>query len=87
MLFRSSTMNTVRLNITLPGNLAVKMNSFIKPRQRSRFIADAVQQKISEMEEIALLEQLKEGYQARKEEGLKITKEFEILDLREWDEY
>ena len=80
-------MNTVRLNITLPNNLAAKMNSLIKPRQRSRFIADAVQQRISEMEEFALQKQLEEGYKARREESLKITKEFENLDLREWDEY
>ncbi|MCF6334871.1 MAG: hypothetical protein L3J12_03930 [Spirochaetales bacterium] len=80
-------MNTVRLNITLPDNLAAKMNSYINPRQRSRFIADAVKQKITELEELALQEQLKEGYKERKEESLKITKEFENLDLRGWDEY
>ena len=80
-------MNTVRLNITLPNNLAVKMNSLIKPRQRSRFIAEAVQQKITELEEFALQKQLEEGYKVRREESLKITKEFENLDLRGWDEY
>ena len=80
-------MNTVRLNITLPNNLALKMNSFIKPRQRSRFIADAVQQKISELEEIALTKQLEEGYKDRHKESLEITNEFENLDLSGWDEY
>ena len=80
-------MNTVRLNITLPNNLAVKMNSFIKPRLRSRFIAEAVEQKIAELEEFALQKQMEEGYKARREESLKITKEFENLDLRGWDEY
>lgn len=80
-------MNTVRLNITLPDNLAVKMNSLIKPRQRSRFIAEAVGQKITELEELALQKQLEEGYKVRREESLKITKEFENLDLRGWDEY
>ena len=80
-------MNTVRLNITLPDNLVAKMNSLIKPRQRSRFIADAVQQKITELEEFALKKQLEEGYTARREESLKITKEFGNLDLRGWDEY
>ena len=80
-------MNTVRLNITLPDNLASKMNSLIKPRKRSRFIADAVQQKITELEEVALQKQLEEGYKARREESLEITKEFENLDLRGWDEY
>ncbi len=80
-------MSTVRLNITMPNNLASKLNSLIKPRQRSKFIADAVHQKIKELEEIELHKQLEEGYKARKEESLKITKEFEKLDLREWDEY
>ena len=80
-------MNTIRLNITLPNNLAVKMNSFIKPRQRSRFIAEAVGQKIAELEEVALQKQMKEGYKARREEGLEITKEFKNSDLRGWDEY
>ncbi|MCD4768851.1 MAG: hypothetical protein K8R35_01625 [Bacteroidales bacterium] len=80
-------MSTVRLNITLPDNLAAKMNSLIKPRQRSRFIADAVQQKITELEEVALQKQLEEGYKVRREESLKITKEFGNLDLRGWDEY
>ncbi len=80
-------MNTVRLNITLPDNLAVKMDSFIKRGQRSRFIADAVQQKITKLEGIALKEQLEEGYKARREESLNITKEFENSDLSGWNEY
>jgi len=80
-------MSTVRLNITLPNNLASKLNSLISPRQRSQFIADAVQQKIKELEEVALQKKLEEGYKARREESLKITKEFESLDLRGWDEY
>ena len=80
-------MNTVRLNITLPNNLALKMNSFIKPRQRSRFIADAVQQKISKLEEIALNQLLEEGYKDRRKESLEITNEFENIDLSGWDEY
>jgi metal-responsive CopG/Arc/MetJ family transcriptional regulator len=66
-------MNTVRLNITLPDNLALKMNSFIKPRQRSKFIADQ--------------QQLEEGYRERNKESLEITKEFENLDISGWDEY
>ncbi|MDA3938534.1 MAG: hypothetical protein PF693_04395 [Spirochaetia bacterium] len=80
-------MNTVRLNITLPDNLALKMNSFIKPRQRSKFIADAVQQKILELEGITLQQQLEEGYRERNKESLEITKEFENLDISGWDEY
>ncbi|MBA7680784.1 hypothetical protein ES703_89105 [subsurface metagenome] len=80
-------MSTMRLNITLPYDLASKLNSLVSPGQRSRFIAAAVQQKIKELEESALQKQLEEGYKARREEGLKITKEFENLDLEGWDEY
>ncbi len=28
-----------------------------------------------------------EGYQAEKEEGLKMTKEFEAADFENWDDY
>jgi hypothetical protein len=30
---------------------------------------------------------LTEGYQATKNEGLEITKEFEPVDIENWDEY
>ncbi len=78
---------TVRLNITLPKGLVEAMNRVTGPRKRSKFIAEAVRQKIvqKEMEEIEKL--LVEGYRVAAKEGLSITKEFEGADLEGWDDY
>ena len=76
---------TVRLNITLPKELVNAMNRMTEPRKRSRFIADAVRQKIELKEEMEKL--LEQGYRAAAKESLALTKEFESADLEGWDDY
>jgi CopG family transcriptional regulator/antitoxin EndoAI len=78
---------TVRLNITLPKGLVNAMNRITEPRKRSRFIAEAVRQKIEQKEKEELEMLLVEGYQATAKESLAITKEFERADLEGWDDY
>ena len=41
---------TVRLKVTLPKELVETMNRVTEPRKRSRFIAEAVRQKIEQKE-------------------------------------
>lgn len=78
---------TVRLNITLPKGLVQAMNRVAEPRKRSRFIAEAVRQKIEQNDKEALEKLLVEGYQAAAKESLALTKEFESADLEGWDDY
>jgi CopG family transcriptional regulator/antitoxin EndoAI len=78
---------TVRLNITLPKGLVEAMNRITEPRKRSRFIAEAVRQKIEQKEKEEMEKVLVEGYQAASKESLAITKEFESADLEGWDDY
>jgi metal-responsive CopG/Arc/MetJ family transcriptional regulator len=78
---------TVRLNITLPKDLVLAMNRVTGPRKRSRFVAEAVRQKIEQKEKEAMDKLLEEGYQASAKEGLTLTKEFESADLEGWDDY
>jgi metal-responsive CopG/Arc/MetJ family transcriptional regulator len=78
---------TVRLNITLPKGLVQAMNRVTGPRKRSRFIAEAVRQRIEEKEKKAIDKLLEEGYQAAAKENLTLTKEFESADLEGWDDY
>jgi len=78
---------TVRLNITIPKDLAQALNRFAGPRKRSLFIAEAVKQRIEQKEKEELKKKLKEGYKASAKESLAITKEFEVADLEGWDEY
>ncbi|PQP33257.1 hypothetical protein C6A36_00230 [Desulfobacteraceae bacterium SEEP-SAG10] len=78
---------TVRLNITIPKDLAQAINRFAGPRKRSQFIAEAVRQQIEKKEKEELEKILEEGYRATAKESLAITKEFEAADLEDWYEY
>jgi len=77
----------VRLNITLPFSIAEELNQITVSRKRSQFIAEAIRLRIMQLKDKKLEALLSEGYQAEKEEGLKITKEFEAIDCVNWDEY
>ncbi len=78
---------TVRLNVTLPKGLVEAMNRVTEPRKRSRFIAEAVRQKIEQKEKEEMENLLVEGYQATAKDGLALMKEFENADLEGWDDY
>ena len=77
----------VRLNITLPFSIAEELNQITVSRKRSQFVAEAIRLRIMQLKDKKLEALLGEGYKAEKEEGLKITKEFEAVDFESWDEY
>lgn len=79
--------DTVRLNITLPKDLALALNKFTAPRKRSQFITESIKERIEREQKEALEKILEEGYRAVGQESLAITKEFEVADLEGWDEY
>ena len=82
-------MNTdpVRLNITLPKKLVRSLDKLAGPRKRSRFIAEALETQIKQYEKTKLEKLLAEGYRATEKEDVALAKEFEAVDLEEWDEY
>lgn len=80
-------MSVVRLNITIQEELARQLNKLVGPRKKSHFIAEALEQRIGEIQDEELNKILEEGYKARKEESLSIAKEFEVVDVERWDEY
>ena len=67
-------MNTVRMNITLPSEIAELLKSV---RNKSNFIAEAVKERIEREEQNQLIRELTEGYKIRKSED-------NLLAL-EWD--
>jgi metal-responsive CopG/Arc/MetJ family transcriptional regulator len=77
----------VRLNITLPKEVAESLNSMTEPRKRSRFIATAIVERIERRQREKLEKDLEEGYRATRQEALAVSKEFETADLEGWDEY
>ena len=80
-------MSVVRLNITIQEELARQLDKLVGARKKSQFIAEALKQRIEEIQEEELNKILEEGYKARKQESLSIAKEFEAVDVEGWDEY
>ena len=82
-------MNTeiVRLNITMPKDLAQALDRVVGPRKRSQFIVEAVKQRIDQKKKEKLEKILEEGYRATAKESAAISKEFEVADLEGWHEY
>jgi len=80
-------MRAVRMNITIPEELARQVEKLTNPRKRSQFISEALKHRIEEIQRERVQKALEEGYKARKEESHLITKEFEAVDLEGWDEY
>lgn len=80
-------MRAVRMNITIPQELAHQVDELTGPRKRSQFISEALRHRIEEIQHEKVQKALEEGYKARKEESYHITKEFEAADLEGWDEY
>jgi metal-responsive CopG/Arc/MetJ family transcriptional regulator len=77
----------VRMSITIPEDLAQKLDQVAGSRKKSEFITESLIQRIQKMEQEKLQNELAEGYKARKAESLKIAEEFEPVDLEGWDEY
>jgi metal-responsive CopG/Arc/MetJ family transcriptional regulator len=82
-------MNTenLRMNITLPKDLAASLDEMAGPRKRSRFIVQALRLMIDQAKKTEMDLQLTEGYRAGKDENLKVAEAFEPLDLEGWDDY
>ena len=80
-------MSTVRVNVTLPEDLARQLDSLVEPKKKSRFIAEALRKMIEEIQREHLDAMLEEGYKATRSESLALAKHFEPADLEGWDEY
>ncbi|MCP4665801.1 MAG: hypothetical protein GY849_05500 [Deltaproteobacteria bacterium] len=78
---------TVRLNITIPKDLALALKRLTGPRKRSRFVAEALRERIEKQQKDELLKVLEEGYRAGANESLALSREFDAVDLEGWDAY
>jgi hypothetical protein len=56
-----------------------------KPKKKSKFIVESLEERIQRMEREELKNSLEEGYKVRRDEGLKIAEEFKPFDLEGWD--
>jgi len=70
-----------RLNITLPEEINEQIKNL---PNKSRFIAEALKEKLERIEREKLDRLLVEGYKATKEEDKRIDKEWEKITLEGW---
>ena len=77
----------IRLNITLPKEVADSLNLMAGPRKRSQFIAEAIMDRVERARKEKLEKDLEEGYRSTRKESVSMAKEFESLDLEGWDAY
>jgi len=70
-----------RLNITLPDEVVREIKDL---PNKSRFIAEALKEKLERIEREKLDRLLVEGYKATKEEEKRIDKEWEKITLEGW---
>jgi len=79
--------DVIRLNITLPKDIADSLNLMAGPRKRSRFIAEAIAERIRNIRKEQLERDLAEGYSVGREESVSLSTEFETVDLEGWDAF
>lgn len=59
----------VKMNFTLPEAVVQRLKAQVRERERSAFVAEAVQAKLTQMESARLELELAEGYQVTAREG------------------
>lgn len=77
-------MKTLKINFTVPEDVAEALKSQVSKRKRSAFVAAAIADKLKEVEEEQLRQSLVEGYQARQAEDAEVNQEWEGATLEEW---
>ncbi len=63
-------MNTVRVNITLPMEIAQMLRNV---KNKSAFIAEAIRERVEREEKANLIKELTEGYQIRRKEDNELS--------------
>jgi hypothetical protein len=75
---------TVKINFTVPEDIAEALKTRIGKRKRSAFVAAAVRDRLKQIEIDNLRQSLVEGYQARCTEDSQINGEWTEATLENW---
>ncbi len=77
-------MRTLKLNFTVPEDIAAALRARVGERRRSAFVAAAILDKLNKLEQEQLRQTLIEGYQARREEDVESNREWERPTMERW---
>lgn len=78
---------TIRVNISVPKDLLAAVDRMAGKRKRSRFIAEAVRERVEQAQREKLAKLMARGYRENREDSADLSEEFEAVDLENWDEY
>lgn len=73
-----------RINVTLPSETLTLLAQFAPKGERSRFISEAIQHYIAQIQTETLREQLKEGAIRRAERDLSLAEDWFALEEEVW---
>jgi metal-responsive CopG/Arc/MetJ family transcriptional regulator len=76
---------TLKLNFTMPEDIARELKNRISKNKRSAFVSEAVRSTLEELEKKQLEQELKEGYQIRYKEDAEINQDWEKITLENID--
>ena len=71
---------TKQVSITVPSDLLKELDRQVGARQRSRFITEAVREKLTAV----TTQELVEGYREMAEESRQLIAEFQAVDQENW---
>jgi CopG family transcriptional regulator/antitoxin EndoAI len=74
-----------RINVTLPRSTLGLLDRVTKKGDRSRFIDEAIRERVTSVGRTRLRRQLAEGYRARAASDLKMVEEWFSVDEEAWD--
>jgi metal-responsive CopG/Arc/MetJ family transcriptional regulator len=76
---------TLKLNFTVPEDIARELKNRIAKSKRSAFVTEAVRSRLVELKKKQLEQELEEGYQARYEEDAEMNQDWEKITLENID--
>jgi hypothetical protein len=79
-------MKTLKLNFTVPEDIAEALRTQVSKRKRSAFVSEAVSARLKQLEEEKLKQLLIEGYKAREKEDAELDKEMEFATFENLDD-
>jgi len=79
-------MKTLKLNFTVPEDVAEALRTQVSKSKRSAFVSNAVRAHLKELEEAQLQQLLIEGYKASGKEETELDAEMEYATLENMDD-
>jgi hypothetical protein len=61
---------TLKLNFTVPEDIADELKNRVSKSHRSAFVTEAIQKRLEELKKKDLEKELEEGYKARRDDNL-----------------